>query len=220
MNLNVFYLHEDANTATDQLSEKLAAYPKHHLTNNSWPQIPTTCVADFVIAHTGQQILIKFTIAHDYFRSIVRPINSEVHRDNCVEFFIAFDQSGHYYNIEFNCLGIGKIGYGKQKQERTLLEEAVVRKIHTWTRSDVKDAAFNWEMILRIPADVFAFHQLESFDGLSAKANFYKCGDELPNPHFLCWNKIVSPTPDFHRPDYFGGLRFMPVAEGFSGFNP
>lgn len=211
MNLNIFYLDEDPNTAIDQLSEKLTTFSKHHLTNNSWPHIPTDCLADFVIAHTGQQILIKFTIANDYFKSITRPINSEVHLDNCVEFFIAFDQSGHYYNIEFNCLGIGKVGYGKQKFKRTLLKESVVQKIKTYTKSDVQEDVFYWEMTLLIPADVFVFHQILNFEGLSAEANFYKCGDELPNPHFLCWNKIVSPTPDFHRPDYFGHVQFMPV---------
>lgn len=211
MNLNIFYLHEDPNVPIDQLSEKLTTYSKHHLTNSSWPSIRTDCLADFAIAHTGQQILIKFTVAHDYFRSIHRPINSEVHLDNCVEFFIAFDQSGNYYNIEFNCLGIGKVGYGKQKLKRTLLKESVVQKINTWTKSDVQEGVFNWVMTLLIPADVFVFHQIQNFEGLSAKANFYKCGDELPNPHFLCWNKISSPTPDFHRPDYFGQVQFMPA---------
>jgi hypothetical protein len=209
MNLNVFYLDEDSCATTDQLSEKLATYPKNDLTNNSWPQIPTNCVADFIIAHTGQEILIKYTIAHDDFHSIERPINSEVHLDNCVEFFIAFDQSGNYYNIEFNCLGIGKVGYGKGKLGRILLKESVIQKIQTSTTVDGEEGEFNWEMFLRIPIDTFVYHEIESLDGQTAKANFYKCGDELPNPHFLCWNKIVALTPDFHRPDYFGTLQFM-----------
>ncbi len=40
------------------------------------------------------------------------------------------------------------------------------------------------------------------------KANFYKCGDELQTPHFLSWNPIEIEKPDFHRPDFFGTLRF------------
>lgn len=211
MNLNIFYLHEDSNVSPEQLSEKLAAFPTHQLSNDSWPDIATICTADFTIAYRKQEILLKFRIYNDYFRSIKRPINTEVHFDNCVEFFIAFDQSDQYYNIEFNCLGIGKIAYGSQKDKRTLLQESVVQKIHTWTKSNTKEAEFNWEMMMSIPADVFSFHQIQSFEGLSAKANFYKCGDGLPNPHFLCWNKIVSATPDFHSPDYFGTIQFMPA---------
>ncbi|MBE9601142.1 carbohydrate-binding family 9-like protein [Pedobacter sp. MC2016-24] len=220
MNLDVYYLYEDSCAATDQLSEKLATYPKHHLSNDSWPQIATDCITDFVIAHSGQEILIKFTTAHDYFRAIERPVNGAVHLDNCVEFFIAFDQSGYYYNIEFNCLGVGKVGYGKGKLGRTLLQESIIQKIQTVTTANDRHGDFNWEMILRIPVDTFVYHQIESLEGLMARANFYKCGDELPNPHFLCWNKIVSPLPDFHRPDHFGTLQFMPAKEISGSFNP
>lgn len=218
MKLNVFYLNEDSNISPDQLSEKLANYPQNSLTNDSWPQIPVICTADFAIAHTGQHILLKFTVSNDYFRSIERPINSEVHLDNCVEFFIAFDQSDQYYNIEFNCLGIGKMAYGNQKAKRTLFQNSVVQKIRTWTKSDTHEGEFNWEMTMIIPADVFVFHQIESFEGITAKANFYKCGDGLPNPHFLCWNKIESSTPDFHRPDHFGTIQFMPAQAELSSF--
>lgn len=36
-------------------------------------------------------------------------------------------------------------------------------------------------------------------------ANFYKCGDDLPAPYYLSWNKIIAPKPDFHYPDFFWG---------------
>jgi hypothetical protein len=39
-------------------------------------------------------------------------------------------------------------------------------------------------------------------------ANFYKCGDELPTPHFLSWNPIEWKEPSFHRPEQFGKLIF------------
>ena len=38
------------------------------------------------------------------------------------------------------------------------------------------------------------------------KGNFYKCGDETPRPHFGAWSPIENPTPDFHRPEFFGDL--------------
>jgi hypothetical protein len=37
-------------------------------------------------------------------------------------------------------------------------------------------------------------------------ANFYKCGDETPEPHFLSWNPIDLPKPNFHVPQFFGQL--------------
>ena len=40
--------------------------------------------------------------------------------------------------------------------------------------------------------------------GRVIRANFYKCGDETPIPHFGMWSPVDNETPDFHRPEYFG----------------
>ena len=50
---------------------------------------------------------------------------------------------------------------------------------------------------------------IESLKGVCATANFYKCGDDLPEPHFVSWNKIEAPTPNFHLPKYFGEIEFI-----------
>ena len=42
----------------------------------------------------------------------------------------------------------------------------------------------------------------------SVRANFYKCADKSAHPHFLAWNRVDTPAPDFHRPDFFGELTF------------
>ena len=65
-----------------------------------------------------------------------------------------------------------------------------------------------WELsipswILCLPLSAFAFHKIESFEGLRVRANFYKCGNALPHKHFLSWAEILTPRPDFHRPEYF-----------------
>ncbi|MBP5277596.1 MAG: hypothetical protein J6Z18_03800, partial [Prevotella sp.] len=51
-------------------------------------------------------------------------------------------------------------------------------------------------------------HRLKDISGMSFRANFYKCGDLLPKPHFLSWNAVEIPQPDFHRPDQFGKVTF------------
>jgi Carbohydrate-binding family 9 len=45
-------------------------------------------------------------------------------------------------------------------------------------------------------------------EGKKCKANFYKCGDKLAQPHFLAWNRIETPEPDFHQPAFFGDIEF------------
>jgi hypothetical protein len=40
------------------------------------------------------------------------------------------------------------------------------------------------------------------------RANFYKCGDGTSVPHYLSWNQVITETPDFHRPEFFGEISF------------
>lgn len=37
----------------------------------------------------------------------------------------------------------------------------------------------------------------------TAKAGFYKCGDETGRPHYGSWQKVETDAPDFHRPEFF-----------------
>jgi hypothetical protein len=42
--------------------------------------------------------------------------------------------------------------------------------------------------------------------GMILRANFYKCGDNTAQPHYIAWNAVNHPTPNFHLPQYFGEL--------------
>ena len=44
--------------------------------------------------------------------------------------------------------------------------------------------------------------------GITWKANFYKCADKSSHPHWLTWNLVDKPEPDFHCPQYFGNIVF------------
>jgi hypothetical protein len=59
-----------------------------------------------------------------------------------------------------------------------------------------------------VPISAFFLHKLSGFDGMTATGNVYKCGDNLPVPHFISWNPITTENPDFHRPDFFGQMKF------------
>jgi hypothetical protein len=66
----------------------------------------------------------------------------------------------------------------------------------------------HWELTVAIPVDVFTHHEVSSLEGRKCEGNFYKCGDELEEPHFVSWTHIESPQPDFHLPQFFGSLIF------------
>jgi hypothetical protein len=73
---------------------------------------------------------------------------------------------------------------------------------------DKKQGDFKWNLLVVIPATAYWQSGLESFNGIKANANLYKCGDNLTTPHFLSWNPIHTEKPDFHVPQYFGELDF------------
>ena len=66
-----------------------------------------------------------------------------------------------------------------------------------------------WSMQLIIPIRVFHFSNIKTFTGVDANANFYKCGDKLKKPHYLSWKPVLTSTPDFHTPKYFGQIYFL-----------
>ena len=74
---------------------------------------------------------------------------------------------------------------------------------------EMKENKQKWELALVVPVASFFRHNLKDLSGKTMRANFYKCGDKTTKPHFLSWNPIDLPAPDFHRPDFFGEIRFL-----------
>lgn len=191
--------------------------PLHPLNISPWPEFDTTASAAFSIAHLNDAIVLKYRVEEEVLKSFSRDFNDNVHLDNCVEFFIAFgDASDHYYNVELNCLGAIKIGYGEGRADRIPLEPEVLKSVKVKTKMDYAPGngvhSFKWQLLVCIPVVVFSHDQLDSLEGKRFRANFYKCGDELPEPHFLVWNKVDTAAPDFHRPEFFGQLNFDEVS--------
>jgi hypothetical protein len=176
--------------------------------NTSWPEFATTCKTGFSIEHANTSVSITFDVQQDYFKAQRRSINSAVHKDNCVEFFIQFSGEESYYNIEFNCLGIGKLAYGTTREKRQFLPVSSIKKIGVWKDLRFFEDYFDWQIKLYIPVEVFIFSAVKTLKGLKCKGNFYKCGDDLPRPHYLAWNKIDAARPDFHLPEFFGNIDF------------
>ena len=89
----------------------------------------------------------------------------------------------------------------------------IIRKVDRWTSLDKapfeeRMGECGWQLALCIPKEAFFRHQLKGFKGMTAHANFYKCGDLQHTPHFLSWNKIDLPKPCFHCPEFFGKIMF------------
>lgn len=183
--------------------------------NTNWPkEFPYCPKMQFGIAHTGEEFLIHYCVEEQSVRAVAQKDNDNVWEDSCAEFFISPAADGLYYNIECNCAGTLLLGVGEGRNNRQLAVPEITRQIDRWaslgrTPFDTRNQPTRWELALRIPYTVFFRHNITSLDGLTLKGNFYKCGDKLPVPHFISWNPIGTPTPDFHCPQFFGKLEII-----------
>ncbi|MDG1029031.1 MAG: carbohydrate-binding family 9-like protein [Flavobacteriaceae bacterium] len=180
-----------------------------------WKEFPYQPEVQFRIAHDDSLLFLKYYVKEEHILARRTDLNSAVHRDSCVEFFVDPIQNGNYYNFEFNCIGTTHLAYGPRRGERTFIPaELIENEIKTWSTLgkasfEEKSGMFEWEMVVVIPSSIFTYNKDLNFSKLVSNANFYKCGDDTTKRHYLSWNPVKTPNPDFHRPEYFGILNFQ-----------
>ncbi|QEK51400.1 hypothetical protein FYC62_06755 [Pedobacter aquae] len=192
------------------VSAALDQQTKHQIADTVWPNSNYKGLCTVATLYTANMLALKYEVQeNDYLARYTNP-NEPVYSDSCVEFFIAFDDSG-YYNFEFNANGACLAQFGTSKHNREFILAADIRKIKmqkSFKQDQNGKLPYSWELTILLPLQVFSHHQLQTLKGKHCKANFYKCGDDLAYPHFFCWNKVENREPNFHLPAYFGELVF------------
>jgi len=164
------------------------------------------------IAHDGNGIWLAFDVWDKFLQSRKRSFNDDVHFDNCVEFFFRLPGDINYYNFEFNCLGSIKAAYGPNRFQRKFLPVAILHKMEQNLQVSISNqnqaGLINWKISVYISLTSFLFSDISSLQNITCNANFTKCGDMLPQPHYFSWVYIDTPSPDFHRPEFFRQIHF------------
>lgn len=177
----------------------------------NWNEYPYKPEVKFRIAHDGENIYINWKISEEEIKAVCEEDQGEVWKDSCAEFFVSFNDSPVYYNIESNCIGKILVATGVDRNDRTPVPAQYLAKVQRYSslgNKAVHQTAGNWELSLIIPKDLFYLDEINNLSGITAHANFYKCGDDLNQPHFLSWNPIDNSTPNFHLSNFFGKLQF------------
>ncbi len=131
---------------------------------------------------------------------------SLVHLDSCVEWFVNFlpETCDRYFNFEVNANGAMNVAFRKDRYDYQVLtpEDIASMDIKAEVHTDT------WEVSYTVPFSLISkyipgYHFEE---GMTIRANFYKCGDNMIFPHYGMWNEVVVDKPDFHRPEFFGEI--------------
>jgi len=195
-----------------------AAISSHVINCLNWPDgFPDKPEVRFKIVIIENGLMIKFYVKEDYTRATFTIDNQEVYHDSCVELFIDPSGDGTYYNFEFNAIGTLLLGFGADRHNRPRASQEITKQIIRLSSNGIvpfENIQLDkpWNLTVIIPFSAFWHHESLSLQGKKIKANFQKCGEDLPIPHYLTWNPILTPKPDYHQPAYFGTILFVSKA--------
>jgi hypothetical protein len=197
-----------------EISKALDALGEGHAIDRvNWPGYEYQPKVRFNIAYGEKEIYLKYYVHEQYVMAQKNKSNQSVCEDSCVEFFVSPDSDGIYYNFEFNPIGTCLLGKGTGRADSKVVDADYISKIRRLGTMgtgafDEKTGDQYWELTIAIPVESFAGKDIKTLSGKVFKANFYKCGDKLTQPHYLTWNPVGTAKPDYHRPEYFGTLEF------------
>ncbi len=204
----------DSQLSIESVSALLDRGEVHPIGCVNWPaDYPYAPEVSFVILHDGDKIYLRYSVDEQSVAAVAEHDNGAVWCDSCVEFFVSFDKES-YYNLETNAAGrvllSHRLAGGESKcfADTHILSSIVrVPSLGSGPFAERVEQT-SWSLLLAIPKEAFFKDDIASLTGVEATANFYKCGDNLRQPHFLSWSPIANPTPNFHLPRFFGRLVF------------
>lgn len=206
-------LHISEQSSSSEIINALSESEWIKLLHANWEEFPYKPDVSYRIGHDGLNIFLHFRASETSIRAKYAKDFENVWKDSCVEFFISPEKNDYYYNYEFNCIGSAILCYGQGREKREPASLELMQSIKRYSSLGNRPiesltGQFNWELLMVIPGKTLFRDTIKSFSGVGMKANFYKCGDELPIPHFLSWSEVKTNSPDFHRPEFFGDIFF------------
>ena len=175
-------------------------------------------VTEARILYDEAGLSVSFRVEDRYVLATAEKHQDSVCIDSCVEFFFTPgpNVAEGYFNIECNCGGTvlfhHQLSRGLHSRPMSLESIGAMGVRHSLPSRVQPEmpGPVTWTVRYRVP-----YEELERLapvvrpaPGVIWRANVYKCADRSSRPHWLTWSLVDRPKPDFHRPDYFGILRF------------
>ncbi len=185
---------------------KIENADRFYLKNKLWGYDDYDAPVYVQLVYDDEYFTVRFTVEESDPLCEKKNHFEWVHEDSCVEFFVNFtpEQSNKYINFEVNAAGIMNVAIRTDRYDGIplTLEEVQNLQIHPEIQED------KWIVTYKISYELIKKYFPE-FDIQTCNyiyANFYKCGEHTKLVHFVSFYKVETPTPDFHRPEYFGKI--------------
>ena len=177
-----------------------------------WPQeFPEKPEVTVDVSNDHEYLYLAYHVRGEQLRAVTTDDQGPVWEDSCVEFFCQVPGDKHYMNFECNCIGamVASRRRGRAEDVQPFNEEemARIRRRCSFPRKafEEKDGLFEWTVELDIPLSLI-FRECQPVFPQKLRTNFYKCADKTKKPHFLSWQPIPLPSPNFHCPEFFGEI--------------
>lgn len=178
----------------------------------NWPAEFSECPETSVeVTNDHETLYLKWHVKGEQLRAVTTEDQGPVWEDSCVEFFCQVPGDKHYMNFETNCIGamVGsrRLGRAEEVQPFSPDEMGTIERKCTYPREafEEKDGLFEWSVEIRIPLNLI-FRDIKPVFPQKLRVNFYKCADLTKKPHYVSWQPIQLPTPNFHCPEFFGEI--------------
>ena len=203
-----------ANDSLAEIEKVFATLEGERVACCNWlADYPYTPEVNVKLFHNNDKLFIKFDVREKDIQAKVAEDQGRTWTDPCVEFFVSPQGNMDYYNFECTCTGKLLLAWHPADEPKEAAPQEVLESVlrHPSLGTEcfpLRTGEHCWSVIEMIPATALFRSGLTAWKGKKMTANFYKCGDELPTPHFISWAPIEWKEPSFHRPEFFGELVF------------
>ena len=151
-----------------------------------------------------------------YVKFVVKEANPQIDRtqhqkdvcnDSCVEFFVNFDpeHSEQYFNFEMNAIGTVNAAFRSDRFHYVALTKEEIDALQIKPFIKAEEWGVEYHISVGFLQGKYPDFRMENCKYV--KANMYQCGNEHMPKHRLSLFPVLSETPDFHRPEFFGVIK-------------
>ena len=192
-----------------ELSELRFTELSNHLWSEDYPRFFISRASVSAVVNKG--LFVVMISEEPCPKAVCTGRDEPVYRDSCMEFFFQpFSDDPRYMNFEINPQGAYLSEVGTERGDRRFIKEITTLAPEV----SVLNVENGWGISLfvseQLVSEVFG-REFSVAETEYIRANFYKCGEETDAPHFSSAFFVGTPTPDFHRPEYFEKLYFDAV---------